>query len=183
MKRLNLSALREISLIDMTVFLSWLHKAGETVTFRKIQTFPPIKASKLSFLLNLTKDFSFITYTAEIASLTSTGLKFSKAESFEQMKMICTIFLSYAHVQDVMLALEKSPSGRLKKELIEEMFSKGNHFLPKSEVSGFLAWAQTCELLSYDKMRKEIFLKDSLLPTDSCKIKQSGAFYSFFTRA
>lgn len=173
MKRLNLSALREITVDQAALFLSWLHMAGETVTLKKMQMFAPLRPSKLNFMLRLTKDFSFVTYTDEEASLTLSGLKFLKAEFSEQMRMLRYVLISYPHVQEVVQAIESSENGRLHKRLIEEMFSKGNCFVPKSEVSGFIAWAQACELLNYDNLRQEMFFRDPHLPARQSNVAET----------
>ena len=61
MKKLNLSAFRQISLVEVGSFLVWLQKATDgTVTLRQMEMASPIRTSKLALMLKLCEQFDFL---------------------------------------------------------------------------------------------------------------------------
>lgn len=166
MKKLGLAAFREITIVDMGSFMTWLQKTGETTTIRKIKSMPPVRQSKLSFIFKLGEDFSFISHRDENITMTPHGKKFASAEFSEQAVIVRDLLMSHEPVREVMGQLAQSTTGRLKRSQIEEVFSKGtNAAVLKNDVLGFITWAHACELFNYDKKNEEVCLRQQTLPS------------------
>ena len=166
MKKLNLSAIRQVTLIETGSFLTWLQKAeGGTVTLRQMEMASPIRTSKLGFMLKLGEQFDLLNRSQIHVSIAANGKKFAEAKFPEKMAIIRALFMDCEQVQKIVDSLGKSSTGKLKKRYVQEIFGMGpGSLVTDGDVMGFIEWAQACELFSYDKKREEIQLRGPGLP-------------------
>ena len=169
MKKFNLPAFCQITLVEVGSFLVWLQKATDgTVTLRQMEMASPIRTSKLSLMLKLCEQFDFLERREIHVSIKSSGGQFANVKFAEKMAIIRGLFLNYEQVQNVVDLLVQSPTGRLKKKHVEEIFGvHPDSIVTQGDVMGFIEWANACELFSYDKKREELTLKGSGLPISS----------------
>jgi hypothetical protein len=168
-KKFNLPAFRQISLVEVGSFLVWLQKATDgTVTLRQMEMASPIRTSKLGLMLKLCEQFDFLERREIHVSIMTGGKHFANVKFAEKMAIIRRLFLDYEQVQNIIDLLAKSQTGRLKKRHVEEIFGMGpGSLVTQGDVMGFIEWANACELFSYDKKREELILKGSGLPISS----------------
>ena len=169
MKKLNLSAFRQISLVEVGSFLVWLQKATDgTVTLRQMEMASPIRTSKLGLMLKLCEQFDFLERKEIHVSIKVGGKEFANVKFAEKMAIMRRIFMGYEQVQRITELLAKSQTGRLKKRHVEEIFGMGpGSLVTQGDVMAFIEWSCACELFSYDKKREELILKGFDLPMSS----------------
>jgi hypothetical protein len=158
MKLLNLSALSQVNLGEISDFLKWLdHAPSGQLTVRQVKVNPPIRSSKLGAALKALEQFEFILADESHVTLTDAGREFSRSNLTVKMETLRKQFLNYGQVQMVLESLEASKAGRLKARVVYYSFKEAYENLTEGEFRGFVDWAHWSELFHYDKKRDEVY--------------------------
>jgi hypothetical protein len=168
MKNLNLPALGQITLEDITLFMSWLDKcpSGET-SIDFIKRNPPIRGSKVNPIIKVLDQFALINSKQNRIVISGPGKDFARSSSTVRKAVIRTLFMKVEQVQRILELLKASATGRLHKRVVNDSFSLGSpNQIADSEILGFIAWAQSCELFYYDKTYEEIFCINPEVPKE-----------------
>lgn len=168
MKTLNLPALGQITLEDMTCFLSWLERLpnGE-VSPNSLEKNSPIRTSKLNPMLKVLDQFGFVFKKDSRFKITMSGKDFSQSSLSVKKAILRILFLKIEAVQRIADLLKRSTTGRLQKRIVSESFHLGSISpFAESEILAFISWGQSCELFDYDKKKEEILFRETLLPVD-----------------
>jgi len=155
MKTINLIAMGQFTLDDISPFLSWLSAVPPIERSAvKMKQKPPVGSGKLTPLLRVLEQFGFIQKKQECFSITTAGEDFLRMNVFERKATIRAILLNEDEVKRVVRLLNESKTGRLPKHLANFEATS------ETEMIAFLVWAQSCELFGYDKKKREIFRFD-----------------------
>ena len=168
MKNINLPALSQVNLEEVTGFLSWLNNqlAGE-VSLTQIQRTPPIRSSKLNPAIKTLEQFGFITQRQGRIAIHVRGKDFLRSPDSVRKAVLRTLFTQVDWVLKVATALSASPTGRIYRGVINDSFASTSRApIAESDILAFISWAESCELLVYGRKSEELVRVEPMVPRD-----------------
>lgn len=159
-----LNALQQFQLADVSAILGWLDSLAMSSTRQgQPQKRPPIQTGKLGAALAALEEFGFVVENDEDFVITPVGRRFLRSSTSMKRATVRALFLRDDQIKRIVELLETSQGGRLPRTMVNESFSiEALGPVKDADVRAFIAWAEECELFTYDRATDEIISQGHL---------------------
>ena len=158
MKRIYLPAVELLKFEDLGIFLIWFaSQPMARMSMARLQKTAPLHPRKLGAMLRLLEQFAFVQKEPDAVSISSSGLKFCRAEQAIRKAMVRNQFLTVWPIVPILSQLDASGAGFLSKREVFEVLKEGTSSqITDQIVTGVMTWGHCCELFRFDRIKQGI---------------------------